>query len=410
MRQELSSSKDCYSNKCGGIEIVQIAGNYLAEPWCREQGSPRPDVSDSVRPCMRPSRPAPPSGREQSTDASPRRTTLRDIAQETGLAVSTVSMAMRGDHSIAAGTRQIVEEVAARLNYQPHPMLSALMQSRSVGRELPRQLPIALLSLHSKPSPWNYGWIIPDLYKGLLGRCESRGYRLEEFWMQEPGMSQRRVDEILIARGIGGVIVGPSPVHQSKVRLSWERFSAVAIGYSISQPVLDRVISHHIHGVQIALRELRRRGYKRIGLAMLARENARVDWQWTAGYFGGGLQQKLTLCPPFLAPPAQWKGARFLKWYRTHCPEAVLCVHPEEVLPWLEAAGVRVPEDLAVVDLYYRDQFGDQFAAINQNVLQIGQSTVDLLVDKIHQNRRGVPSVPRTLLVEPQWRDGRSVC
>lgn len=56
---------------------------------------------------------------------------LKKLAQELGLAVSTVSRALRDSHEISADTKQRVKELATKWGFQPNPHASSLRQSKS---------------------------------------------------------------------------------------------------------------------------------------------------------------------------------------------------------------------------------------------------------------------------------------
>lgn len=60
-----------------------------------------------------------------------KRITMADLARETGLSKSTVSRALSGDPRVHARTRALVENLAAQLGYQPHPLASGLATNRT---------------------------------------------------------------------------------------------------------------------------------------------------------------------------------------------------------------------------------------------------------------------------------------
>ena len=58
-------------------------------------------------------------------------TRLKDIAQETGFSINTVSLALNGSTRISEQTRQIIAEAAARLHYVPNKVARSLVTQRS---------------------------------------------------------------------------------------------------------------------------------------------------------------------------------------------------------------------------------------------------------------------------------------
>jgi DNA-binding LacI/PurR family transcriptional regulator len=71
-----------------------------------------------------------------------RRVTIRDVAREAGVSVTTVSTALSGGGRMGAQTRQRVEAVAAGLGYSPSPSARHLRTARtgSIGLCLPDQV------------------------------------------------------------------------------------------------------------------------------------------------------------------------------------------------------------------------------------------------------------------------------
>ncbi len=61
--------------------------------------------------------------------------TIRDIARELKLSVSTVSKALRDSYEISEKTKKLVSDYAAAHNYRPNPIAQSLKkgQSKSVG-------------------------------------------------------------------------------------------------------------------------------------------------------------------------------------------------------------------------------------------------------------------------------------
>ena len=57
--------------------------------------------------------------------------TIRELAKELGIAVSTVSKALRDSHEISSETKAKVLEVATRLNYIPNLYASSLRRQKS---------------------------------------------------------------------------------------------------------------------------------------------------------------------------------------------------------------------------------------------------------------------------------------
>ena len=68
-----------------------------------------------------------------------RRTSLKDLAEQLGVSIATVSRALRGSHEVGEEMRQKVKKLAKQLNYRPNPFAQSLRQEapRIIGVIVP---------------------------------------------------------------------------------------------------------------------------------------------------------------------------------------------------------------------------------------------------------------------------------
>lgn len=80
---------------------------------------------------------------------------------------------------------------------------------------------------------------------------------------------------------------------------------------------------------------------------------------------------------------------------------------PDFVLPLFKQTGVRVPQDVAFVDVFLEKGDG-RFAGVRQNHAHVGAKAVELLAGQLQHNIYGVPKVQTTTFDEGTWFDGAS--
>jgi LacI family transcriptional regulator len=334
--------------------------------------------------------------------------TLRDVARRAGVSVMTASRVLRNQTNVAADTRAAVQAAASDLHYRPNPLVSALMSYRHSSRKkTPGVAVIAMITNFPTRTGWKAAPINVEFFAGASAAAELRGYKLEPFWLREPGMTGRRLSEILFNRNIGGLLIAPLAGASGHLRLDWEKFAAVALGYSLVRPPLHRAVNHQFRSMQFALRLLRKRGYHRPGLALRASYDRRVDHHWVGSFLVE--QQRLGKGPlPLLVPPDKdWTLATFREWVAREKPDVIITQH-DEVFDWIEEMKLRVPEEIGLVHLNCPK--GDlRWAGILQNAQAIGAAAVDHLISMLQRNERGVPELPQYLLIEGSWREGPTV-
>lgn len=332
---------------------------------------------------------------------------LQFIANQLGLSRSTVSLALRNDPRVAAGTRDRVRRTADELGYQPNPMVSALMSYHRAHRPAPEAQTLALINDFDRIRGWDRWFIFRDIERGARRRAQKLGYKLEEFWLHEKGMSERRMSQILHARGIRGVFVMPLMRDAGALDFDWPRFASVGVGFTLREPRIHLAECNLFQGMMLAFRRLRELGHRRIGLATPDYDDERVAHLWLGACLAA--QHALPAAervPPLLCPGSEWSRERFLDWRERHRPDAVLSVQAD-VLDWLRVAALRVPEDLGFALLNAPSD--EAVAGLNQHGDAIGALAVETLVSLVERNETGLPKHPHNLLVEASWQDGPTV-
>jgi DNA-binding LacI/PurR family transcriptional regulator len=342
-----------------------------------------------------------------------KRVTLQDIARASGVHIATVSRVLHNDPQIGAATTQEVRRIAEEMGYKPDPMLTALSAYRSSNRKQEYKATIAWITNDFTRHGWN-SCVMFDLYfKGARERAAQLGYELEEFWLREPGLTAARATSVLKNRAISGLIVAPQPKAKMRIRLDWSNFSAVAIGLTTAWPRLNTVTNHHFDSMVSAVRHVRSYGYRRIALVVHQPHDERSNHAWTGAF----LAQQQRWPAKQRIPILSMKGfteARFEKWLKTYRPDAVISY--DTFTNMLETLGYRIPQDIGFASLGFAshletsDEITRDNAGIDENALETGAVTVDLLVGMIHRGERGIPKVRHYLLVEGSWRDGKTLC
>ena len=353
---------------------------------------------------------------------SDRRTTLADIAKAAGVHVTTVSLALRNHPRLPLSTRERLQEMARKMGYAPDPLLRALVAYR--GRNMERRSPCTLAYVTNWDSAWGWKKVTahPDFYDGARRMAEELGYKLEHFWMREPGLTHGRLSSILAARGINGVIIAS---HQRQVddslHFDWSRFSAVKIDYFPHKPELHNVTNDQCSIIRLAMQRVIAAGHRRIGFVMHRGWNYSVDHLWSAGFLCEqadlpARDQIPMLLFPDAEPIEDWMNEskidvivplnRLKEWIRRYEPEVIIS-KASFVLPRLAELRLQVPRDIAFVDVFL-DTFDGWAAGVRQNHETVGELAVEILAGQLHHNKFGVPAIPTTTLIEGTWFDGAS--
>ena len=337
---------------------------------------------------------------------TPARTiTMIDIARKVGLARSTVSMALRNHPDIAASTKDLVLKAASELGYQPNPLISLLMSR--LHEETSTRHDTVLAVINEPEADWNWRNfpIFQTMWAGMESQAKRRGYLIMEFCVGPHGIRPERLNQILVARGIPGIILAPKLNPGPSRFTRWENFASVTADLSISTPGHSRSCIDHFHNFNRAWTALEARGYRRIGFLNNTGLSTRCEHQYHAANL-----VKLDQLPaerrvaPLTLPDKETTADNVRTWLRQERPDALLLAGADYMLRVVREVAA-VPEELGVAAL----ELGSAPAGtsgIDERMHEIGEASVDMLIGRLQRNERGLLSAPRILHVEGVWRDG----
>lgn len=339
---------------------------------------------------------------------------LRDIARQLNVSHVTVSMALRDHPRISVERRAEVRKVAEALGYRPDPMLASLVAYRNRKRVKPVAATLAWLNCWPEPAKLRQHKEFDSYWLGARAAAERLGYRLEEFVIDKD-MKGRRLNGILLARGVKGLLVPPhrAGMSWSDLGLDWKEFSLVRFGFSTSDLRAHMIGNDQMRSSELAVRQMADAGYRRIGYVGSESHDAATDANFRMGYLRGiELDQRLTWAPPILLGPGQRLesaevGQRVVEWIKENAIDALL-TSESGLMELCERHGLRVPDDVAIAATSARDG-GRVDAGLDQNPVEIGRVAVHTLIESINRREFGEPDYCRRVLVESRWVAGASL-
>ena len=336
------------------------------------------------------------------------RVTVYDIARKLGVSHSTVSLALRNHYRISVKRRDEVHKLAKEMGYSPDPLLSRLASYHFKPVKI--QSAIAWLNHWEQPDRLRKHREFDLYWRGALAAANRYGYNLEDIhWL--PKYSARRFEQILLTRGIRGILIPPHQRAPLWGDFDWSKFSIIRFGLSVPSPDSHLVTADQLRAVIMAVHKMAEYGYRRIGLVMPADGDRKLGGGFVGGFSCAGQSYHLPVVPPFLAEEKvyvdQPKKALqlFNQWLKKNKPDSVL-TFMNETPAMLRQLGYRIPEDIGVAGTSMDVPVE---AGIDQHSEAIGRIAVESLVAQINLNERGEPTDPSRILVESRWRDGSSL-
>jgi LacI family transcriptional regulator len=335
------------------------------------------------------------------------RVTVRDIADRAGVSHTTVSLALRNDPRILAKTRQDIRRVAKDLGYRQDAVLSTLMAHLRRIRTRPTDAALGFITAWPTREGWSQSANHRRFHAGVLLRANELGYKVDEFWLRELGMTPARMTRILRARGIQGLILQSLPQSNGRLSLNWDYFACVTKGLTVTRPPLHRVVSSHYEDMRLVLKRLMRHGYRRIGLVLGEVQSNRVDQAWMAAYYV--YERGVARCDhvsPLLLNEDEPRR-RFERWLHSHRPEVVL-FSDQPVQDWISSLGLSVPGDIGLVNIDWSPERAPM-TGLDSEPESIGVAAVDLLVGQLHAHEHGVPRHEKIVTIKGRWVHGTTI-
>lgn len=324
---------------------------------------------------------------------------LVQIARAAGVAASTASLALRGSPLVKKTTAERVKATAERLGYRADLRVGSLMARIRRAKETPDRERLAFVWASVTRADTRSHEFCRVSFAGAKRRAEELGCALEEFWLNEGGMTAARLEKILVTRGITGVVFS-APLRDMEVTVDWNwaHFAAAVIGNSEWHPPLHRSGHYHYRSMWTAMERLKAAGCRRPAALLHEQHHVRIHGVHQAAFVANHPTPGRALAMTrFDFPESETEAA---EWIGKTKADAVVCVvsPPERCLGWLKNTGrVRSVVTLASPR--------DGLPGIDMRDGLVAAGAVDLVVAQLHRNERGVPANPTTLLLEGEWRE-----
>ncbi|MDP0501803.1 MAG: LacI family DNA-binding transcriptional regulator [Verrucomicrobiota bacterium JB022] len=331
--------------------------------------------------------------------------TIRDIAKHAEVSPSAVSLALRNSPKISAAQRERIQQLAQELGYTKDPHVTQLMAHLRQSRATRSAATLAVLIPEIGTAEQQSYHPIRALLEGIRDQAGRMGFELDVFHLADMQMSSARLRNILIARGIKGIIVLPFRSGVGRIDFDFSGFCAATAGFSIIDPMLDRACPNYLQMMDELLEHLCAQGYERIGLVMTYGEGGIGQKLFTSSFLF--FQTKIAAAHHIpILPKKEISDESLQAWIEQYRPQAI--VGAGSVYQRLARLGYRIPADVAFASIDLSEP-PVEATGVNHRYRLIGRETVSLVATNLNLNQTGVPENPRVVLVDSHRRDGFSL-
>jgi len=320
-----------------------------------------------------------------------KRPTIVDVAARAGVSKSLVSLVMRDSPRVGERSRDAVLKAAGELGYRPNAV------ARSLVRQSSGVFGCILSDLHNP--------FFADVADGIEEAAVAVGYRaLLSAGFLDPKREATAVDTLLELQADGLIMLGPM-MGMGAIEASARHIPVVVVGHKTKARTMDSVrnddeagaeavVDHlvalghqriaHIHAGSVGGSRGRRRGYE----AAMTRHGLSGHIRSVRGAFteAGGQSAMQVVIENCDLPTAVFVANDFAAM---------------GALAALDAAGIRVPEDVSIVgydDIITSHSPRVALTTVAQPSVEMGRTAVNLLIERSEQGR----AEPRHIVLAPR--------
>ena len=338
--------------------------------------------------------------------------TIAMLAKELGLGKATISLALRDDPRIRKQTRERVQRHADKRGYAANPLVAHVMSQLRSAKVSDYRATVVLINVAPREDAIRTHVAFLAMADGFRKRAAELSYLVEDLWIgDELFADPDRLKKVFLTRKIEGMaFVGmserahlPDPVHAVLSRSVF-----VGLGVRLTRPLVHCCANNQYNTALLATQKVLAKGFLRVGLVKSLATDRALDGRISMGFRRAleeaGWREDNARTMIWRFQPNDPVG--FLKWCDEAKPDVILTMHAE-VAGWLKSApgGART---IALAHLDWNPSL-DGWAGMNQHNDKVGVFGAELLTAHLARRELGLPDAVKTMLVESEWVEGRSL-
>ncbi|MEX2607201.1 MAG: LacI family DNA-binding transcriptional regulator [Kiritimatiellia bacterium] len=333
--------------------------------------------------------------------------TVRYLAEICGVSPATVSMALRNHPRISAATTKRVQAAAEEAGYQRDPRISELMTHLKQAPSRRQRETLAWITVCDRPETLTSPYIA-EVYRGMEAQARLLGYRVDRFNISDTqGIPAKKMEKILLSRGIRGVVFGPLMERKYKIPMEINSFANIAASFVNHGIPISTSMPHHVQNMRLCLHHIQELGYTRPGLYLNPEMDDRVEHRSRGAFLANTGEGSSFEVGEVLRENA--KGDQLHDWIRTHRLDVLLTTE-RDALSWLRKRGVSIPRDLGFLALSANPYaYPEPVSGVNEHPEVIGAFALDLLQGQLHRNDIGPTPFPKEVMYEGSWTGNHTV-
>lgn len=318
---------------------------------------------------------------------------LKDIAQQAGVSISTVSRVLNDQHTSAASpeTQERIWKIAQQGGYVPNSAARQLKSGQVFSQPIPQHTICCMLA--TDPLEYNNDPFYTTLTSSIRTEALRQNFVMD-YYFSTPGMEQSELTALpqsnaTLAQGL--IIIGR--FHPSILSELKPRFRNVAyVGLNSINAKVDQVVCDGYDAMQEVVRCYHEYGHHAIGFIGACDDSRLAGYKYGLEKCGLPYDPTLVVSDITLSSSGGYDGMlRLLDQADTSHPlTAVVCANDTTAIGALRACkerDIRVPEDICLMGMNDIEMLRDvspTLSTVRVPLDEMGSTVVKLLVDRIN--------------------------
>ncbi len=325
--------------------------------------------------------------------------TIKDVAKEANVAISTVSNVLNNIDVVSEETKMIVLEAVKKLNYTPNLNGKYLKKSKTgfIG-----------VFLTTVAGPY-----FSELIDAMHQECRRSGYGLTVF-LNDKNNVEESFQAILGKRVDGAIILNETIVDAHVELFKNLEMPIVFLDRVIESNNISSVVINNFKGMQLAVTYLLKLGHTSFGYLHGHTLNYDESQRYE-GYRMALLEHNIEHNPEyemqgFYAEEGAYHSVRSYIASGKQLPQAIIAANDQMAcgcIDGLKAEGYRVPEDVSIIGFDNIDKgkyFSPSITTVDSAPKNTGRLAVEILVDIIKGNSPSSRCVEVELVIRDSCR------
>ncbi|MCU9613066.1 LacI family transcriptional regulator [Caldibacillus lycopersici] len=308
--------------------------------------------------------------------------TIKDVAREAGVSISTVSNALNGVDVLHPDTKEHVLKVAKRLNYIPN------LNGKNLKSSATKVIGLFITSLK--------GPYYDQLVDAISKECEKFGYELNIFITK----NDRTALSNILGKRVDGAIISNEFIDEMDVlALEKAEIPIVFIDRERVSKTSASVVFDSYKGGQDVARYLINLGHKNIGY-IRGYDHLYDDIERYAGFratleeAGIGFNEE-NLLVGYFEEDASFSAVKAFVKSGKELPDAIVAANDLSAIGCIKALkseGILVPKDISIIsfdNIDLSEYFSPPLTTVNNPIIRLGKLTVESLLGIIQGKTEG---------------------